>query len=140
MRAIFLTVLLSTFAHGCSKPAEPHTVDWRRLNLAGKTLVRTHPTEIRTFPFRRDGTVVATIGNHGDAGPIAGPILFWGIAGDKLIVSRIEVTGAAEVHGDPSTEGSAAVEILKSPALMGETLTATRPSGERVSYRLIKSE
>jgi len=139
----FLVLLIS----GCGKPLnEKHialdgrAVDWQQLSLPGKTLVLIHPTQVQVFPFRADSTVVATIGNDGTTGAVAGPILFWGTQGKFLIISRIPFSGSMEEHGDPSKPGSDAVEILGEPILDGDLLRATRMSGERVAYRLSKPE
>jgi hypothetical protein len=145
MRRIFWIVFLVLLIPGCGKQRnEEHiapdgkAVEWQHLELPGKTLVLMHPTQVRVFPFRRDFTVVATIGNDGANGAVAGPILFWGTQGKFLVISRIPFSGSMEEHGDASKPGSEAVEILTEPALDGDLLRATRQSGERVTYRVLK--
>lgn len=93
MRHIWWIILLVALLSSCAKPvpSDPvagKKVEWNELALPGKRLSLIHPTKLRIFPFKEDFTAVATIGNDGPDGAVAGPILFWGIRGKALVISK----------------------------------------------------
>jgi hypothetical protein len=141
LRYIWWTILLAGLISACGKPTpgEPiagKTVEWRDLALPGKTLALMHPTKLRIFPFKDDFTAVATIGNDGANGAVAGPILFWGIRGDALVISISPVLETVEHYAQQDSAETDVIAILTAPTLDGDVLTVLSKSGERESYRL----
>jgi hypothetical protein len=145
LRQFWWTILFAVLLSGCAEavPGEPvagRTVDWHDLALPGKTLALIHPSKLRIFPFKEDFTVVATIGNDGANGAVAGPILFWGIRGKALIISINPVPEEVEQYGQSISPDTDAIATLTAPTLHGDVLTVLSESGERDRYRLTQRE
>lgn len=93
-------------------------ISWVALALPGKALTLQDQSELQYFPFAADGLSAATLGTKG--GAVTPPLLFWRIAGPRLVLS---VTPEGDV-----------VEELSAPTINGEIVTATRKSGLRSQY------
>lgn len=144
MRTLPLLLLLALLITGCWKSPdaaapvpEGTPVQWQQLALPGRTMVLVHPTHVQIFRFQKD-FVTATFGYDGPTGPVAGPVLFWGIRDGGLIISKSPVSAPKE-HGNSSDPDAEVFETLSNPVLNRDTLSATRKSGERVVYRLASS-
>jgi hypothetical protein len=145
MRNIWLMILLAGLIAACTKPVPGaaivgKSVAWNDLSLPGKTLTLVHPTKLQIFPFRVDFTTVATIGTSGADGAVAGPVLFWGIRENTLIISKTPVDGSVAEYVDLESPDSDAVAVLRAPMLDGDTVTALSSSGARVFYRLVQHD
>jgi len=110
-------------------------LDWNSMSLPGKTLVLVHPTEVRIYPFRSDFTTVATLGNDGPSGPIAGPILFWRIYQNRLFILKVPPDETEDLNSLARNE---AEEVLSRPTANGDLVNVTRMSGEQATFRLVK--
>lgn len=145
MRNTWLMILLAGLLTACAKPAPSDPivgkpVKWNDLSLPGKTLTLVHPTKLEIFPFREDFTAVATIGTSGADGAVAGPVLFWGIKENTLIISTHPVQAPVAEYGDSASPDSDAVVKLRDPIQNGDALTVLSRSGERITYRLIQQD
>ena len=145
MRHIWSIVLLVTLLSSCAKPVPSESdagkkVEWNELALPGKTLSLIHPKKLQIVPFKKDFTAVATIGNDGADGAVAGPILFWGIRGDALIISKGPLLETVEEYRRLDPVDSDVIAMLTKPTLDGDVLTVSSVSGEQVRYRLIQPE
>lgn len=145
MRHIWWIILLVALLSSCAKPvtSEPvagKKIVWNALSLPGKTLSLIHPTKLQIFPFKDDLTVVATIGNDGAVGAVAGPILFWGIRGNALVISKTTLLETVEQYRRQAPLDSDAIAILTEPTLNGDVLTVSSESGDRISYRLTQRD
>ena len=121
------TVLLATVAMailGCTKVDEGNPIEWKSLALVGKTLTLIDEKAVQIFPFAEDGIAASTIGIKDKA--LAGPILYWKIQGNVLVISE--------------APDSNVYEELSYPSLKAGVVSATRKSGARAQYALAKSD
>ncbi|HEY4079384.1 MAG TPA: hypothetical protein VGM81_01700 [Burkholderiaceae bacterium] len=120
----WLSILFATsFLLGCAKADERNPSDWKSLALPGKTLTLIDRKKMEIFPFSEGGTTAATIGTKD--GALAGPIFYWKIQGNVLVISEEPDSGV--------------YEELSSPMINGSVVTATRKSGSKSQYQLAKS-
>ena len=123
-----------------SESVAGYKVKWNELALSGKTLSLIHPTKLRIFTFKEDFTAVATIGEDGADGDVAGPVLFWGILGNALVISKSPLVETAGQHGRQAPFESDAIAVLTQPTLDGDVLTVLSQSEEPIRYRLTKRD
>lgn len=131
MKKIVLTVCAAMSVAGCAKPPEGQAVHWKDIGLVGKSMELIHPARLQFFRFGKDH-VTATIGSKGPDAAVAGPIFFWGIQENVLLVSK-EPVGA---NPDSASGASELFETFSEPVLAGDALTVTNAAGERVTFSL----
>lgn len=119
MSLVFAAALL-----GCSRVEEGQPTAWSELGLQGKTLGLIDDSKIETYRFAEQGLVAATFGTKG--GAVTALLYYWRIEGPALVISEL-----------PGQQG---VEVLVTPALQRDVVTAKRKSGASVRYRLAKSD
>jgi len=122
MRRKLLILLVSSALIACTQADEGSPTAWESLQLPGKTLTLIDAKKLEVFPFSADGTTAATVGTQ-DA--MAGPIFFWKIKGNVLIISELA--------------DSEVFEELGAPSVNGNFVTATQKSGTKARYTLTKS-
>lgn len=120
MRRKLLMGMLAASVLGCTNSGPEQPVDWNTLALTGKRLTLQDPESILELAFQQNGFVNATFGIKG--GAVAGPILYWKITGNTLVI-----------FGSPDTD---IIEALSAPTVQGDTIRATQKSGVRASFHL----
>ncbi len=124
MRSVLLSLVFTAALFGCSRVEESQPTAWSELGLQGKTLDLIDDSKIETYRFAEQGLVVATFGTKD--GAVTAPLYYWRIEGPALVISEL-----------PGQQG---VEVLVTPALQRDVVTAKRKSGASVRYRLAKSD
>ena len=123
MRIGLSTFSLALALAGCSGMDEGDPTSWPSLQLQGKTLALVDDATVETYSFTEQGLVAATIGTRG--GPLAGPLYYWKVVDNKLVISEMPDQPALDEFVDPK--------------VLGGVVTATRKTGARVQYRLAKT-
>jgi hypothetical protein len=123
MRRKLLISLAALSLIGCVEPDLEKPTDWTSLALPGKTLVLEDPNAIEEFSFNADATVNATFGRKG--GPIAGPILYWRVNGNRL-----------EISNSPDSDS---VEELSEPSIQGRKIWVKNKLQQRVAFNISNS-
>jgi hypothetical protein len=61
------------------------SISWNGYGVEGKTFELVDPENTEIYRFGRDGLVTAVMGRK--RGPVTGPILYWRLAGESLVIS-----------------------------------------------------
>jgi len=104
---------------GCSRVEKEVPTDWKSLALPGKSLELIDEKYVENYRFAEDGMAIATFGLKD--GAVAGPIVYWKIEENRLVISI-----------DPESE---ILQELVSPSIRGSVVTATRKSGAKAKYK-----
>ena len=110
----------ATLALGCATGVLGAPIGWEVLSLQGRTLNLVDGHAIETYHFLADGLVVSTVGTR--EGPSAGPLLYWHILGDSLVISE-----------EPDAQSMQEFGVVH---LRGEILTVQRKGGSVARFRL----
>ncbi|KAB0325066.1 hypothetical protein ACWYXK_11895 [Janthinobacterium lividum] len=123
MRRKLVISLIALPLFGCVKPEPQNLTDWTQLALVGKTLTLIDPELQQIFSFDKDAIVRATFGRKG--GPVSGPILYWRITDNMLVIS---------IFPDSNV-----VDTFSHPVIQGANVIATRQSGAKAVFILANS-
>ena len=122
MKRLLSILLAASFALGLAKADEGSPTDWKSIGLIGKTLTLIDQNRVETFAFVEGGMTMATVGTKE---ALAGPVFYWKLRGNVLVISERPDSGV--------------YEELSSPMVSGSVVTATRKSGSKVQFQLAKT-
>ena len=78
-----------------SAVAQAQSTSWTDYGVGGKRFELVSETGLVVYYFRKSGSVTATIGQK--KGPVAGPIFYWRIDGERLLISTHDGTIFSEL-------------------------------------------
>jgi hypothetical protein len=93
---------------------------WNDYRIVGKRFELVDAERIQSYRFGRDGLVAAVLGTKN--GPVAAPLLYWPIDGERLLISRAR-------GGEPN-------EVLTLITISAPEISAQNISGQIVRYRV----
>nr|WP_315490804.1 hypothetical protein [uncultured Rhodoferax sp.] len=116
-----IVLLVAAMALGAALYLDNGTrVSWAALGVEGLKLELVSETAVEDFRFSKDGSVTATLGIKN--GPVTGPILYWRIVGEDLIISQ-----------EPGAE---ALIELPAPTIKDNILSIRRWLVFKTNYRM----
>lgn len=123
MKRLLSILLAASFVLGSAKADDGIPTDWKSVALLGKTLTLIDEKRVETFVFVENGMTMVTVGIKD--GALAGPLFYWKLQGNVLVISRLPDSGV--------------YEELSSPMVNGSIVTAMRKSGSKVQFQLAKT-
>ena len=115
--ALFVTIALDGWAPmDAGRP-----VDWETLSLEGKSLELIDDTRVETYHFGAEGLAAATSGNKD--GPLTGPVLYWRVDDQSLIISK--------------SQNAQVLEELRILRVQADIVSVMRKTGAKAEFRII---